>query len=122
MAHDIKEGMEIIGADGVHVGTVDRLEGHRIKPEKHDSHGASGTITISASAWSPASKASRFAFLPTPMSRSPSKQKNPETPCRTRPVVPCLHARYSSAGAQERIFTAFAFRLSIMAGNQRGCS
>ena len=30
MAHDIKEGMEIIGADGVHVGTVDRLEGDRI--------------------------------------------------------------------------------------------
>lgn len=39
MAHDIKEGMEVIGADGVHVGTVDRLEGDRIKLGKHDSHG-----------------------------------------------------------------------------------
>ena len=30
MAQDIKEGMAIIGADGVHVGAVDRLEGGRI--------------------------------------------------------------------------------------------
>jgi hypothetical protein len=29
--------MEVIGADGVHVGTVDRLEGHRIKLTKQDS-------------------------------------------------------------------------------------
>lgn len=27
----IREGMEVIGADGVHVGTVDRIEGDRIK-------------------------------------------------------------------------------------------
>ncbi len=27
----IKEHMEIIGADGVHVGTVDKVEGNRIK-------------------------------------------------------------------------------------------
>jgi hypothetical protein len=27
----IKENMEVIGADGVHVGTVDRVEGNRIK-------------------------------------------------------------------------------------------
>ena len=26
----IKEHMEVIGADGVHVGTVDRVEGNRI--------------------------------------------------------------------------------------------
>jgi hypothetical protein len=29
--------MEVIGADGVHVGTVDRLEGDRIKLAKKDS-------------------------------------------------------------------------------------
>jgi hypothetical protein len=29
--------MEVIGADGVHVGTVDRLEGERIKLTKKDS-------------------------------------------------------------------------------------
>jgi len=29
--------MEVIGADGVHVGTVDRLEGDRIKLVKKDS-------------------------------------------------------------------------------------
>jgi hypothetical protein len=29
--------MEVIGADGVHVGTVDRLEGKRIKLTKEDS-------------------------------------------------------------------------------------
>ena len=33
----IKEHMEIIGADGVHVGTVDHLDGHRIKLTKKDS-------------------------------------------------------------------------------------
>src|ERR1700733_15133189 len=34
---DIKEHMEIIGADGVHVGTVDKIEGNRIKLTKKDS-------------------------------------------------------------------------------------
>lgn len=34
---DIREGMEVIGADGVHVGTVDRIEGDRIKLTKKDS-------------------------------------------------------------------------------------
>ena len=29
--------MEVIGADGVHIGTVDRVEGHRIKLTKKDS-------------------------------------------------------------------------------------
>lgn len=33
----IKEHAEIIGADGVHVGTVDRVEGDRIKLTKKDS-------------------------------------------------------------------------------------
>jgi len=36
-ASRIKEHMEVIGADGVHVGTVDRLEGNRIKLIKTDS-------------------------------------------------------------------------------------
>jgi hypothetical protein len=34
---DIKEHMEVIGADGVHVGTVDRIDGARIKLTKQDS-------------------------------------------------------------------------------------
>ncbi len=34
---DIKEHMEIIGADGVHVGTVDGIESNRIKLTKADS-------------------------------------------------------------------------------------
>jgi hypothetical protein len=34
---DIKEHMEVIGADGVHVGTVDGIEGDRIKLTKKDS-------------------------------------------------------------------------------------
>jgi hypothetical protein len=39
--HDqIREHMEIIGADGVHVGTVDGVEGDRIKLTKKDSGGA----------------------------------------------------------------------------------
>ncbi len=28
---DVREHMEVIGADGVHIGTVDRIEGDRIK-------------------------------------------------------------------------------------------
>ncbi len=37
MLDRIKEHMEVIGADGVHVGTVDRVEGERIKLTKKDS-------------------------------------------------------------------------------------
>lgn len=33
----IREHMEVIGADGVHVGTVDHLDGNRIKLTKADS-------------------------------------------------------------------------------------
>lgn len=33
----IQEHAEVIGADGVHVGTVDRVEGDRIKLTKKDS-------------------------------------------------------------------------------------
>jgi hypothetical protein len=33
----IREHMEVVGADGVHVGTVDRVEGNRIKLIKKDS-------------------------------------------------------------------------------------
>jgi len=35
--NEIKEHMEVIGADGVHVGTVDKVEGNRIKLTKMDS-------------------------------------------------------------------------------------
>ncbi|MGY4309007.1 hypothetical protein ACVIJ6_006250 [Bradyrhizobium sp. USDA 4369] len=34
---DIREHMEVIGADGAHVGTVDGVEGHRIKLTRKDS-------------------------------------------------------------------------------------
>jgi hypothetical protein len=33
----IREHMEVIGADGVHIGTVDRVEGERIKLTRKDS-------------------------------------------------------------------------------------
>ncbi len=36
-ASAIKEHMEVIGADGVHVGTVDHVDGNRIKLTKADS-------------------------------------------------------------------------------------
>ena len=32
-----REHMEVIGADGVHIGTVDQLEGNRIKLTRKDS-------------------------------------------------------------------------------------
>ena len=34
---DVKEGMEVIGADGGHLGTVDRIDGDRIKLTNKDS-------------------------------------------------------------------------------------
>jgi len=34
---EIKEHMEVIGADGVYIGTIDRVEGNRIKLTKKDS-------------------------------------------------------------------------------------
>lgn len=34
---DIREDMEVIGADGIHLGTVDRVEGDRIKLTRADS-------------------------------------------------------------------------------------
>ena len=36
-AESIREHMEVIGADGVHVGTVDKVDGGRIKLTKADS-------------------------------------------------------------------------------------
>lgn len=36
-ASQIQEHAEVIGADGVHVGTVDKVEGDRIKLTKNDS-------------------------------------------------------------------------------------
>lgn len=36
-ASQIREHMEVIGADGVHVGTVDHVQGDRIKLTKKDS-------------------------------------------------------------------------------------
>ena len=33
----IKEDMNVVGADGVHIGTVDHLDGERIKRTKADS-------------------------------------------------------------------------------------
>ncbi len=37
MIDQVREHMEVIGADGVHVGTVDKVEGNRIKLTKQDS-------------------------------------------------------------------------------------
>jgi hypothetical protein len=34
---NVREHMEVIGADGVHLGTVDKIEGDRIKLTKADS-------------------------------------------------------------------------------------
>ena len=39
MQDKVRENMEVIGADGVHVGTVDRVEGGRIKLKKSDAYG-----------------------------------------------------------------------------------
>lgn len=41
-ASAINEGMEVVGADGVHVGVVDHMDGDRIKMNRKDeAHGVS---------------------------------------------------------------------------------
>jgi hypothetical protein len=64
---NIAEHMEVIGADGVHIGTVDRVEGNRIKLTKKDSGEGrhKGHLTTSTRDWSPTSKATRSASPPT---------------------------------------------------------
>lgn len=42
MKYKIKQDMEVIGADGIHVGTVDLVEGDRIRLKTYDSHGQQG--------------------------------------------------------------------------------
>ena len=37
---DVREHMEVIGADGVHVGTVDRIDGDRIKLTRAEQSGS----------------------------------------------------------------------------------
>ena len=37
---NVREHMEVIGADGVHIGTVDKVEDGRIKLTRKDSGGA----------------------------------------------------------------------------------
>lgn len=39
---EIREHMEVIGADGVHVGTVDKVDGDRIKLTKKDTPEGAG--------------------------------------------------------------------------------
>jgi len=41
-ASQIREHMEVVGSDGQHVGTVDRVEGDRIKLTKRDDPDGSG--------------------------------------------------------------------------------
>ena len=66
MKHKVEAGMELIGADGVHVGTVDNVVGDRIELKRRDSgdgtHKGHHHYTNSASwrAW----RAGRSVFLP----------------------------------------------------------
>ena len=41
-AAQIREHMEVVGSDGGHVGTVDKVEGNRIKLTKRDDPDGSG--------------------------------------------------------------------------------
>jgi len=40
MKYQIKEGMDVVGFDGVQIGVVDGIEGDRIKLKKSDSGGS----------------------------------------------------------------------------------
>jgi len=61
---DIKEHMEVIGADGVHVGTVDKSRAAALSLRRRTAAKAhTGAIIISSTkALSPASRATRFDF------------------------------------------------------------
>ena len=63
---EIKEHMEVIGADGVHVGTVDKIEGNWIKLTKKDSGESShkGHHHYIDRGRSPTSRATKCACLP----------------------------------------------------------
>ena len=41
-ATQIKEHMDVVGSDGQHVGTVDRLDGQRIKLTRKDPNASDG--------------------------------------------------------------------------------
>lgn len=64
----IREHMEVIGADGVHVGIVDRVEGGRIKLTKAEAPGGSHSS-------SPPSKATRCGCRPMRPMPSCSRKK-----------------------------------------------
>ena len=77
-----KEHMEVIGADGVHIGTVDRVENGRIKWTKVDSgegrhKGHHHYIDLSLVA----EAAERFASLRTLQSLSRWKKSSPLSQC-----------------------------------------
>ncbi len=60
MQQKIQEDMEVIGADGVHVGTIDRIEENRIKLKRPIIPACIATIIIiSNSASLPTSKVTR---------------------------------------------------------------
>jgi hypothetical protein len=45
-ASQIREHMEVIGADGVHVGTVDHVAGDRVKLTQQDANGRHHYVSI----------------------------------------------------------------------------
>lgn len=63
----IAQNMEVIGADGVHVGTVDGVANGRIRLAKRDSGEGQhkGHAHSSTSGWSPMSRGRGFDFLRT---------------------------------------------------------
>ena len=64
---EIKEHMEVIGADGVHVGTVDKIEGNRIKLTKRTAarDRTRDITTTSTAVWWPASEGNKVRLSAT---------------------------------------------------------
>jgi hypothetical protein len=73
--------MEVIGADGVHIGTVDKIDGGRIKLTKKDSGEGSirAIITSSIKASSPGLKETRSDSLRTQTWQSRWSRKSKRT-------------------------------------------
>ena len=93
----IKAQAAVIGADGVHVGTVDHVQGDRIKLTKQDSvdekhHYISLGLVVK-------SRTAPSVYRPTPTWQSPSRSPS-STDAPKKPVI-ASGARQSSLGPRE---------------------
>ena len=114
---DIREHMEVIGADGVHVGTVDRsrMGGSSSPRPTRPAAAMRGITTMCSASSSPPSRATRCGCRPMPRTPSCSRKKKtarrgtegPQVPQSSPPSLnpPARHQRYPRWSLAPRIFS-----------------